>query len=94
MTDENLKKITKIVRVEIGDALKPVNKKLDGHDSQFKSITKKLDEHSQRLESLYLDMTDVQKKTDLLPDIYDIVKGTKEKVDDHEERLQVLENAA
>lgn len=63
-------------------------------DQKLEPIKKTLDEHSQRLESLFLDMVDVQKKTDILPDIHDIVSGTKEKVDNHEERLEVLENAA
>lgn len=77
----------------IEEKLEPIKKTLDDHDGQFTSIKKTLDDHSQKLESLFLDIVDVQKKTDILPDIYDIVKGTKEKVDEHEERIEVLENA-
>lgn len=68
--------------------------KLDNHDKTFNSINQRLGEVNQKLDSLTLDMIDVQKKTDILPDLYSIIKGTKETVDDHEERIQNLENAA
>ncbi|OGD86084.1 hypothetical protein A3B51_03565 [Candidatus Curtissbacteria bacterium RIFCSPLOWO2_01_FULL_41_18] len=80
MTDLTLKKIEEVL-----------DKKLD---QKLESIKKKLDEHSDKLDALTLDMIDVQKKTDLLPDLHSMIKGTKEKVDDHEERIQRLENAA
>ncbi|OGD95533.1 hypothetical protein A3A48_00755 [Candidatus Curtissbacteria bacterium RIFCSPLOWO2_01_FULL_37_9] len=60
---------------------------------ELKPVNKKLDEHSQKLDSLTLDMIDVQKKTDVLIDIQSYIEDTKEKVDDHEERIQRLENA-
>lgn len=58
-------------------------------DKKLKPINKKLDEHSIKLDSLTLDMIRVQKKTDILPDLHSYIK---EKVDDHEERIQRLEN--
>ena len=61
---------------------------------ELKPINKKLDEHSTKLDSLTLDMIEVQKKTDVLPGLHSYIKDTKEKVDDHEERIQRLENAA
>ena len=39
-------------------------------------------------------MIDVQKKTDVLKDIQSYIKDTKEKVDEHEERIDQLEAAA
>lgn len=63
-------------------------------DEKLEPIHKKLDEHSLKIDSLTRDMIDVQKKTDILPDLFSIVKGTKETVDDHEQRIQNLENAA
>ncbi|MDO8486985.1 MAG: hypothetical protein Q7S45_01675 [Candidatus Curtissbacteria bacterium] len=101
MADLTIKEIEEVLDKKLDQKLEPIkktldehSKKLNEHDGQFRSIKKTLDEHSQRLESIFPDMVDVQKKTDILPDIYDIVKGTKEKVDDHEERLGVLEHAA
>lgn len=93
MTDEDLKKITKVVKLEINDALDNVNKKLDDNGNQFMSITSKLDEHSIKLDSLMLDMVDVQKKTDVLPDLHSMIKDTKEKVDELQERVDRLETA-
>ena len=75
--------------------LKKIEEVLDRKfDQKLGPIKKVLDEHSQRLDSLILDMIDVQKKTDILPDLHSYIKGTSEKVDDHEERIQRLENAA
>lgn len=90
MADITLKKIEEV----LDKKLNPINKKLDEHDQQFRNIATKLDEHSTKLDSLTLDMIDVQKKTDILPDLYSIVKGTKEIADDHEQRIQNLETAA
>ena len=61
---------------------------------ELKPINKKLDEHSTKLDSLTLDMIDVQRKTDVLKDLQSYMEDTKGKVDDHEERIQRLENAA
>lgn len=60
---------------------------------ELKPINKKLDEYSTKLDLLTLDMIEVQKKTDVLPDLHSYIKDTKEKIDDHEERIQRLENA-
>lgn len=57
-------------------------------------LDNKLEPINQKLDSLTRDMIDIQKKTDILPDLFSIVKGTKEIVDDHEERIQNLETAA
>lgn len=90
MADITLKKLVEVLDKKLG----PINRKLDKHDGQFRTINAKLDEHSQRLDSLLLDVVDVQKKTDILPDLYSLIKGTKEKVDEHEDQLQRLEEAA
>ncbi len=87
MDKKTVKALELILDKKFDQKLGPIKKTLDEH-------SKKLDEHSQRLDSLLLDIVDVQKKTDILPDIFDILKGTKEKVDQHEERIQNLENAA
>ena len=68
-----------------------LDKKLD---EKLKPINKKLDEHSSKLDALTLDMIEVQKKVDVIADIHDIVKGTRETVKDHEQRLEALETAA
>lgn len=104
MADVTLKQIKVVLQKE----LKPIKKKQQDHDKQFKFVTKKLvsydnqfesisaklDEHSVRLDSLTLDMIDVQKKTDILPDIYNIIKDNKGKTDELEERVERLESAA
>ena len=104
MADLTLKKIGDL----LGKKLKPISAKLDSHDgqfksihakldehdNQFKSIRTKLDEHSEKLDSLTLDMIMVQKKTDLLPDLHSLIKDTKVKVDELEERVERLETAA
>ena len=75
--------------------LKKIEEVLDRKfDQELRPIKKVLDEHTQRLDSLLLDMIDVQKKTDILPDLHSYIKETKEKVDEHDERIQRLENAA
>ncbi len=56
-------------------------------DQKLKPINSKLD-------ALTLDMIDVQKKTDILPDLHSMIKDTKEKVDEHEQRIEALEHAA
>ncbi len=78
----------------IEEKLEPIKKTLELHDNQFKSISVKLDEHSQKLDSLMLDMVDVQKKTDVLPDYHSLIKDTRENVKDHEQRIEALETAA
>ena len=87
MSDLTLGEIEGALEKKLDQKLNPIKKSLDGHDNLFKSIV-------QRLDSLTLDMVDVQKKTDILPDLYSLIKGTKEKVDEHEERLRQLEPAA
>jgi len=54
----------------------------------------KLEPVNQKLDSLTLDMIDVQKKTDLLPDLHSLIKDTREKVDELDERVERLETAA
>jgi len=63
-------------------------------DKKLEPINKKLDEHSDKLDALTIDMADVQKKTDVLADLHSMIKDTKEKVDDHAQRIEVLEHAA
>jgi len=79
---------------EHDNQFKSIRTKLDSHDGQFKSIRTKLDEHSEKLDSLTLDMIMVQKKTYLLPDLHSLIKDTKVKVDELEERVERLETAA
>ena len=80
-------KAVKDLKQFIKNELEPINNKLDGHDEQFSYINEKLD-------SLTLDMANVQKKTDAIADIRDMLKGTKAQVNDHEERIATLEQAA
>ncbi|OGD94034.1 hypothetical protein A2697_03415 [Candidatus Curtissbacteria bacterium RIFCSPHIGHO2_01_FULL_41_44] len=61
---------------------------------ELKPINKKLAEHSVKLDSLTLDIIDVRKKTDILPDLYSLIKDNKEKTEEQDERIQRLENAA
>jgi len=63
-------------------------------DKKLEPIKKVQREHSGKLDTLTLDMIDVQKKTDVISDIHDIVKGTRETVQNHEQRLLALETAA
>ena len=60
---------------------------------ELKPINLKLDEHSTKLDSLTLDMIDVQKKTDILVDVQSLIEESNQKVNNHEDRIQVLENA-
>ncbi len=61
-------------------------------------LDKKFDQNLEpihsKLDALSLDMIDVQIKADVIADIHDMLKNTKEKVDDHEQRIEVLEHAA
>lgn len=57
-------------------------------------LDKKLEPIHSKLDALTLDVADVQKKTDVLPDLHSMIKDTKEQVDDHEQRIEVLEHAA
>ena len=57
-------------------------------------IKKVQGEHSSKLDALTLDMIDVQKKTDMIADIHDMLKDTKERVDNHEQRIQTIESAS
>lgn len=90
MTDLTLKKIEDV----LDKKLKPIKAKLNEHDSQFSSISQKLDRHTDKLDALTIDMIDVQKKTDVLPDLHSYIKDTKEKVDELEKRVERLETAA
>ena len=83
MNKSDLKKIWEILDTK----LKPITKKLDVHDNHFKSI-------SQKLDALTAGMDEVQKKTDAIADIHSIHEDTKEKVEDHEQRLKTLETTA
>ncbi|MBI4137221.1 hypothetical protein HY469_04120 [Candidatus Roizmanbacteria bacterium] len=101
MNKTDLVQIEEVVGKKLKEELKPIKLtldehtlKLDEHTRKLDEHTLKLDEHTERLDSLTLDMINVQKKTDLLPDIFDYVKGTKEKVDDLEKRVETLEAAA
>lgn len=71
----------------IEEKLEPIKKTLNTHTNTLSEVTDKLD-------SLTLDMIEVQKKTDVIADIHDMLKDTKDKVDDHEQRIKVLEHAA
>jgi len=108
MNKTDLAQIEVVVGKKLKEELKPIKvildehtrkldehtRKLDEHTRKLDEHTRKLDEHSERLDSLTLDMINVQKKTDILPDIFDYVKGTKEKVDDLEKRVETLEAAS
>lgn len=78
----------------IKETLEKHGRMLEQHDNQFKSISAKLDEHTEKLDSLMLDMVDVQKKTDVLPDYHSMIKDTREEIKDHEQRIEALENVA
>jgi len=80
MTDLTLKKIEEVLDKKFDQKLEPIKKKLD--------------EHSDKLDALTLDMINIQKKTDVLPDLHSYIKNTKEKVDELEERVERLETAA
>ena len=71
-----------------------LDKKLD---QKLDPIKKVQGEHSSKLDALtldMLDMIDVQKKTDMIADIHDMSKDTKERVDNHEQRIQTIESAS
>lgn len=87
MDKKTIKELEAVLDKKFDQKLKPINQKLAGHDDQFKSI-------SQKLDSLTLDMIDVQKKTDLIPDIHSLIKDTREKVEEQEQRIEALESAA
>lgn len=80
MADLTLKKIEEV----LDKKLKPIVKKIDNQDSRFGILEEKID-------SLTLDMVEVQRKTDAIADIHDLVKGTREQVKDHEERIAAIE---
>ena len=80
MADLSLKKIEEVL-----------DKKLD---QKLEPIKKTLDKYSDKLDALTLDMINIQKKTDVLPDLHSYIKNTKEKVDELEERVERLETAA
>lgn len=101
MNKTDLEQIEAVVGKKLKEELKPIKvtldehtRKLDEHTRILGEHTRKLDEHTERLDSLTHDMITVQQKTDVLPDIFDYVKGTKEKVDDLEKRVETLEAAA
>ena len=59
-----------------------------------KLLDTKLEPINQKLDSLMLDMIDVQKKTDILPDLYSLIKDTRDKVKELKQRVGVLESPA
>lgn len=63
-------------------------------EEKLEPIKKVLDEHTDKLDALTLDMITVQKKTDALPDLYSMIKDTREKVNEHNDRLDNLETPA
>ena len=77
MTDLTLKKIEDVLDKKLDQKLRPINTKLE--------------EHSSKLDALTLDVIDIQKKTDVLPDLHSYIKNTKEKVDELEKRVDRLE---
>ncbi|GEM_PF-3015540 len=62
-------------------------------EEKLEPIKKVLDEHTDKLDGLTLDMITVQKKTDALPDLHSMIKDTREKVNEHEDRLDNLETS-
>ena|SRR3989344_4847234 len=93
LLDKKLKPISTKLE-EHDEQFRSIGAKLEEHDSQFKSINAKLEEHSSKLDALTLDMIDVQKKTDIIPDIHSMIKDTREEVDKFEQRVERLETAA
>lgn len=83
MSPVTLKQIKEVLKEE----LKPIKEELDDHSKILGNLSTNID-------SLILDMADVQKKTDALPDIHSLIKDTREEVKDHEQRLRILENTA
>lgn len=63
-------------------------------EEKLEPIKKTLGEYTDKLDALTLDMLDVQKKTDVLPDLHTMIKGTIEEFKGHEQRIEVLETAA
>ncbi len=57
-----------------------------------KKLDQKLEPINSKLDALTLDMIEVQRKTDVIGDIHDMVKDTSETVNDHEQRLKAIEN--
>lgn len=80
MDKRDLKQIETILDKKLDQKLEPI-KKVQG-------------EHSSKLDALTLDMIEVQKKTDVLPNLHSYVKDTSDKVKDLEERVEILESAA
>ena len=88
MTDNDVKKITKVVKGEITKALKPVNQKLDGHtrilDGHSRTLgrhteildghTKILGEHSDKLDNHTLALVNIEATLKGYADMYKVNK--------------------
>lgn len=67
MTDDDVKKIAKVVKSEIAEALVPVHNKLDEHSAKLDAHSAKLDNHTASLMNIeatlegYADMYKVNK---------------------------------
>ncbi len=67
MTNDDVKKIAKVVKSEIADALIPIHKKLDEHSTKLDAHSAKLDNHTASLMNIeatlegYADMYKVNK---------------------------------
>lgn len=55
-----------------------------------RKLDQKLKPVNSKLDALTLDIIDVQKKTDAIADIHDLVRDASGKVNDHEQRIQTL----
>ena len=59
-----------------------------------KKFDQKLEPIHKKLDALTLDIIDIQEKTAIIPDLHSMIKDTKEKVDNHDQRTEILEHAA
>ena len=84
MTNDDVKKIAKVVKSEISEALVPIHEKLDEHSAKLDAHSAKLDNHTASLMNIeatlegYADMYKVNK---------DNIEELNQRVDEVEEQI-------
>ena len=95
MTNNDIKKITKVVKQELNDVLKPVNKKLDihtklliDHSAKLDNHTKILNKHSVKLDNHTASLMNIEHTLKGYGDMYKINKEDNEKLNQRVDRIE------
>ena len=91
MTNDDVKKIAKVVKSEISEALVPIHEKLDEHSAKLDAHSAKLDAHSAKLDNHTASLMSIEATLEGYADMYkvnkDNIEELNQRVDEVEEQI-------